>query len=225
MAGFPTKPKRSDFKNGTFMGGVGGSGTSKHVRKEEKAAQSTGYNMPGGVAVRGAKVGRTAPGTGDLPKGEWRGRGDDKRYVGVPDPIKDKRVHTKNYKERSVDAAKAGVDAGTSRNAPGRPGRAPKKADVPAGAGDGGRPAPGKGADAPKDDTQSGGAASGAKSGGSGGASKPSKSAPALPGTLNYFMRMTMKDGRKNQRNRAYQMFKNYKKTGKLPGDMGSATQ
>jgi hypothetical protein len=38
-------------------------------------------------------------------------------------------------------------------------------------------------------------------------------------------MKMTMKDGKKNARNRAYQMFKNYKKSGKLPSDMGSATQ
>jgi hypothetical protein len=48
---------------------------------------------------------------------------------------------------------------------------------------------------------------------------------PAAPGTLNYFMRMTMKDSKGNDRARAYQMFKNYKKSGKLPGDMGSATQ
>jgi hypothetical protein len=220
MAGFPTKPKRSQFKNGTFMGGVGGSGTAKNVRKEEKAAKSYGYNSRGAQAARNASVGRTAPGTGALPKGEWRGRGDDKRYVSVPDPIKDKRVRTKNYKERAVDTAKAGVDAGTSRGAPKRA----KSTRVNVSNQGDGRPAPGKGDDAPKTDTKSGGSA-GAKSGGSAASDKPSKSAPALPGTLNYFMRMTMKDGRKNQRNRAYQMFKNYKKTGKLPSDMGSATQ
>ena len=64
MAGFPTKPKRSQFKNGTFMGGVGGSGTAKNVRKEEKAAKSYGYNSKGAQAARNASVGRTAPGTG-----------------------------------------------------------------------------------------------------------------------------------------------------------------
>jgi hypothetical protein len=161
-------------------------------------------------------------------KDQWVGSGADRRYVQAPEPIKGSggRVPL-SYTGKKRSEAAAGVNAGTSRNAPKRSTTKATPANPPTG--DGGRPSPSrdntpaptppKDQDTPTRDTSSNSTSSSSSS------DKPAKSAPAVPGTLNYFMKMTMKDGKKNARNRAYQMFKNYKKSGKLPSDMGSATQ
>lgn len=233
MAGFSTgRPKPTGVpagmnQSGIFAGGPGSSGSGKAKSPAEKASGTTGYN------TRGAQAGRTAGGaakTGLMGSGvvkdQWVGKGKDKRYVQVPKPNDDRgKGVTPSYAERNRSAAAAGVDAGTSRNAPKR---SPKTATTPKDQGDSRGTPTSATTTAPKSDTGSSAKAStsaATTSSKPAGGEKPKKSAPAVPGTLNYFMQMTMKDGKKNSRNRAYQMFKNYKKSGKLPGDMGSATQ
>jgi hypothetical protein len=210
-------------RSGAFAGGSTGSGTATYKPKP-KTPMNPNQRIQQSVKAKqsGTFLGGVA-GSGTV-KDQWVGEGADKRYVQVPDPVKGSGGPVPpSYNQTKRNAAAAGIDAGSSRNAPGKPGRAPKKVDVPVGDADAGRPAPTAPKDKkPKEDKASTTTTSTSTSS-SGDTEK--KTAPAVPGSLNYFMKMTMKDGRKNQRNRAYQMFKNYKKTGKLPSDMGSATQ
>jgi hypothetical protein len=243
MAGFATgRPKPTGVpagmnQSGIFAGGPGSSGSGKSKSEAEKAAGTTGYN------TRGAQAGRTAGGAAKTgvtgsgnPTSQWVGTGKDRRYVQIPKANTGSGgVAPPSYREQKRREARDGVNAGTSRNAPTRVNRSTATQDQGASRGTPEREQENnppkqddaaKQNDAPKQETSS--KVSTSTSSGSSSSSssdKPKKSAPAVPGTLNYFMKMTMKDGKKNARNRAYQMFKNYKKSGKLPSDMGSATQ
>lgn len=214
---------RSKYKGSAFLGGVGGSGGGRALSDAEKAAQP-GMNPAAEKAQRGAKPNMSGVMGSGSPKDQWVGKGEDRRYVQVPKANTDagKGSVPASSSERNRAAAAAGVNAGNSRNAPHR---STTKAS-PQNQG-GSREAPGTTASTSPTTTSSPSkpaTGTSAKSTPSS-SDKPQKSAPAVPGTLNYFMKMTMGDGKKNARNRAYQMFKNYKKSGKLPGDMGSATQ
>jgi len=223
---------RSKYKGSAFLGGAGGSGPGRALSDAEKAAQP-GMNPAAEKAQRGApKTGYGPTGSGN-PTDQWVGKGSDRRYVQVPKASTDRgKVSTPvSTTESNRASAAAGVNAGASRNAPTR--KAPTSAS-PKDQGDSrGAPIGSDSAAAPKRDggkpskpaNDAPASSSSASSSSASSGDKPKKAAPAVPGTLNYFMKMTMSDGKKNARNRAYQMFKNYKKSGKLPGDMGSATQ
>lgn len=224
MAGIPSKIKPSGFRGGAFMGGASGSGPGRAMYDTEKAAQP-GMNPAAEKAQRGAKPNTAGVSGSGNPTDQWVGKGADKRYVQVPKANTDRnRVSTPaSTTETNRRNAADGVNAGASRGAPTR---SPKAATAPKDQGD----SRGTPTQTTSTTSKSGGSAKASTStsssaGKASGGEKPKKSAPAVPGTLNYFMQMTMKDGKKNARNRAYQMFKNYKKSGKLPGDMGSATQ
>ena len=211
-------------RSGAFAGGSTGSGTAtyqpqygKPVTGNAKRAILTGAYASGTF--------RGGPSGSGVVKDQWVGEGADKRYVQVPDPVKGSGgAVPRSYTQIKRDNAK-NVDAGTSRNAPRRQQNpTPPKEDESADQ----KPTESADANQQKNEQKNNSAdtsSSSSSSASSSSGGKAGKSAPAVPGTLNYFMRMTMKDGKKNARNRAYQMFKNYKKSGKLPGDMGSATQ
>jgi len=236
MAGIPSRiPKKPTGtesadavnKSGAFAGGSMGSGSAKYTPTWESPKSERGrasYN----VQAKKSGTFQGGPTGSGVVKDQWVGSGADKRYVQVPKanagsggPV------PPSYNQTKRNAAAAGIDAGSSRNAPKRSTTKATPPNPPTG--DGGRPSPGgdntpaptppKDQDTPTRDTSSNSTSSSSSN------DKPAKSAPAVPGSLNYFMKMTMGDGKKNARNRAYQMFKNYKKSGKLPSDMGSATQ
>jgi len=230
----PTNSSAAPFnKSGAFAGGSTGSGSATYQPKP-KTPMNPNQRIQQGVKAKQSGTflgGVTGSGT---VKDQFVGEGADKRYVQVPDPIKGSGgAVPPSYNQAKRNAAAAGIDAGSSRSAPGKPGRAPKKVDVPVGDADAdtGRPAPTAPKDttpkedsAPKDTTTTSTKDTTKSSSSSTSSSdKKKNSAPAVPGSLNYFMNQTMGDGRKNARNRAYQMFKNYKKSGKLPGDVSSA--
>ena len=234
MAGIPARPPIKPTgreiadpfnKSGIFAGAATGSGTAKYQPKPKVPKSPRGqasYN----VQAKKSGTFQGGPTGSGVVKDQWVGEGADKRYVQVPEPVKGSGGPVPpSYNQTKRNAAAAGIDAGTSRNAPKR---SPKTATTPKDQGDSRGTPTSATTTAPKSDTGSSAKAStsaATTSSKPAGGEKPKKSAPAVPGTLNYFMQMTMKDGKKNSRNRAYQMFKNYKKSGKLPGDMGSATQ
>lgn len=226
----PKKPSNSSAapfnKSGAFAGGSTGSGSATYQPKP-KTPMNPNQRIQQNVKAKqsGTFLGGVA-GSGTV-KDQFVGEGADKRYVQVPDPIKGSGgAVPPSYNQSKRNAAAAGIDAGSSRNAPGKPGRAPKKVVVPVGDADAGRPAPTAPEDTkpkdpkPKEDKAPTTTTSTSTS--SSGDTKK-KTAPAVPGSLNYFMKQTKGDGRGNASNRAYQMFKNYKKSGKLPGDVSSA--
>ena len=237
MAGIPARPPikptgRESAKpfneSGIFAGASTGSGTAKYQPKPKVPKgprEQASYNLQ----AKKSGTFQGGPTGSGVVKDQFVGEGADKRYVQVPEPVKGSGGPVPpSVGQAKRNAAAAGIDAGTSRNAPKKRGQAPKPAEEPVKDTDTARPAPGekKGEPTkPKEDEAPKGDDTTSSSSSSSSSDKADKSAPAVPGTLNYFMKMTMKDGKKNSRNRAYQMFKNYKKSGKLPGDMGSATQ
>jgi hypothetical protein len=236
MAGFSTgrpKPKGGAGvpagmnQSGIFAGGPGGSGSGNAKSEAEKAAGTTGFN------TRGAQAGRTAGGaakTGLMGSGvvkdQWVGKGKDKKYVQVPKPNDDRgKGVTPSYADRNRSAAAAGVDAGTSRNAPKR---TQKTATTPQDQGTSrGTPTRGDGSTSKAEPTTTSTttSASAASASGKSAASQTAKAndakakkVPAVPGSLNFFMKKAAAAGDKNVKNRAYQMWKNSKADKKPAG-------
>jgi hypothetical protein len=208
-------------KSGIYAGGSitrPKSVVPKSSREQKVVGRKT--RVPSGVFRGGV-------GGSGVVKDQWVSEPGGKRtYVTTPEPTKGSGgAVPPAYKETMRRKAASGVDAGASRNAPGRPRRASKR----------GEDNPDPVADTtpkdttpkdttPKEDKAPTTTTSTSTTSSSSGDKPKKKTAPAVPGSLNYFMKQTMGDGRKNARNRAYQMFKNYKKSGKLPGDISSAS-
>jgi hypothetical protein len=162
---------------------------------------------------------------------QWVGKGKDKKYVQVPKPNDDRgKGVTPSYRERQRSEAAAGVNAGTSRNAPTRKATKTTVEDQGASRGTPSRSAntQAKAADEPTTSTasntgaaSSGSTSSASASGGAQGkaaASAKADKVPAVPGSLNFFMKKAAAAGDKNVKNRAYQMWKNSKADKKPAG-------
>ena len=195
MAKIPVRGMKKDStKGGTFLGGVGGSGTARYQSSATstagppRGASTEGRTGVGGTTASPGKsaaekqgesqsrfaptrdnVGRTGPTGSGSPKGEWSGTGDKRKYRDVPEQNKDRgRVSTpKNSVQQAKDEAKSGVDMGGSRQT---------------------------------------GSRSSDNAGRTGVGGSSAGQAPAPPGSLNYFMKKA--GGRKNA---AYTMYKKYK--------------
>lgn len=226
------KPGFKIDKNKIGLTGPTGGGTAKYTPPSTTYGETyiSADARERGVGVTGsgnAKAGFTSGGQYRSP-GESKDRG---KGVVPPSRVQQKRSE-----------AEAGVNMGGSRQTSARtqaPSGGAGKTGVTGSGGKGPSQDDGKQKDKKRDggsagaqtETQSsaGGNRGGGSSSGSSSSStstsaagkKPgeSKTVPAVPGTLNYFMKKAAASGDKNVKNRAYQMYKNYKDS-KFPKGM-----
>lgn len=200
-------------KSGMFLGGPSGSGNAKE--KPQSYANVSGHVL-GRAKNSGASV--TGPTGSGSPTDKWVGSGVNRHYASVPEANKDRgKVSTPtSYIGGKRDEAAKGVNAGTSRQV--ERAESSSSSGGTAKTGVGGTTASAsvspnaasnkKPQKNPKPKVTSSGKASPTSSG-----AAPEKKVPAVPGSLNYFMKKAAASGDKNVRNRAYQMWKNSKKS------------
>lgn len=162
-----------------YKGGafLGGVGGSGNVKRESAAEKAAKAPVRGGKGVFRVEAGKTGPTGAGTPKDQWVGSGEKKRYVQIPEANRDRG---------RVSVPKSAVQQ-----------------DQEASAKAGGNVMGGSRQVTPRGDEDK---SKGAAQTGVGGSAQGEKRAPAVPGTLNYFMQKT--GGRKNA---AYTMYKKYK--------------